>query len=61
MKNALLLLLLSIVTVAVQSQPLMIDSLRNELKTAKEDTNKVILYRMLAGIVGKHLSAGSPD
>ncbi len=52
MKNVLFLLLGFFFTAAVQSQPFNIDSLRNELKMAKEDTNKVILYRMLAGIVG---------
>lgn len=52
MKSILFLLLTILLTVTVQSQSLNVDSLRNELKIAKSDTNKVILYRMLAGIVG---------
>ncbi|NCU06207.1 MAG: tetratricopeptide repeat protein [Chitinophagaceae bacterium] len=52
MKLILFLLLATLLTVTVQSQPINTDSLRNELKIAKNDTNKVILYRMLAGIVG---------
>lgn len=46
------LLLLSLFVLPARSQSLSVDSLVNELKTAKEDTNKVILCRMLAGIVG---------
>jgi signal transduction histidine kinase len=46
-------LLLSFLCIATaHTQSFNIDSLRNELQQAKEDTNKVILYRMLAGIVG---------
>jgi signal transduction histidine kinase len=46
-------LLLSYLCIATaHTQSFNIDSLRNELQQAKEDTNKVILYRMLAGIVG---------
>lgn len=52
MKSILFLLPVTFFAIAAQSQSLNVDSLRNELKIAKEDTNKVILYRMLAGIVG---------
>jgi two-component system, NarL family, sensor histidine kinase UhpB len=52
MKHVFLLLLISFFSFAAQSQSFNVDSLRNKLKTAKQDTNKVILYRMLAGIVG---------
>src|SRR5690606_4185037 len=38
--------------VAALSQSFNVDSLKSELQYAKKDTNKVILYRMLAGIVG---------
>ena len=45
-------LLFSLFMIAARSQSLNVDSLRSELKTARQDTNKVILYRLLAGIVG---------
>ena len=52
MKKPVCVLLLSIFGIAAQSQSVNKDSLITALKVAKEDTNKVILYRMLAGIVG---------
>lgn len=52
MKKIVCVLFTSLILVSAKSQSPNVDSLRNELKTAKEDTNKVILYRMLAGIVG---------
>ena len=41
----------SLLLVAVHAQQIKIDSLLTELAKAKEDTNKVILYRMLTGSV----------
>jgi signal transduction histidine kinase len=51
MKKPVCVSLLTLFVISAHSQ-FNVDSLRNELITAKEDTNKVILYRMLAGIVG---------
>jgi signal transduction histidine kinase len=51
MKKPVCVSLLTLFVISAHSQ-FNVDSLRNELVTAKEDTNKVILYRMLAGIVG---------
>lgn len=52
MKKSVCLLLSYLCIVAAQSQSFNVDSLQTELQTAGEDTNKVILYRMLTGIVG---------
>ncbi len=52
MKKLICLLLSYWCIVEAHTQSFNIDSLRSELQHAKEDTNKVILYRMLAGIVG---------
>ncbi|MFT3675496.1 MAG: sensor histidine kinase [Chitinophagaceae bacterium] len=49
MKKLICLLLISLFAGAGQSQSINKDSLLNELKTAKEDTTKVILCRILAG------------
>lgn len=49
MKKLICLLLISLLANAGQSQSINKDSLLNELKTAKADTAKVILYRILAG------------
>lgn len=49
MKKMVCLLLIFLSVSVAQSQSINKDSLLNELKTAKEDTNKVILFRILAG------------
>jgi len=49
MKKLICLLLISLFAGAGRSQSINKDSLLNELKTAKEDTTKVILCRILAG------------